>query len=79
MPQKNTLSGKTQGIWEFCQTQGIWFAQVMNSLILKKQDILIFAGEFPNSSNSVKLTKLSQISEIDTGKILIVFEWGPCM
>ena len=45
--QKNSLSGKTQGIWKFCQntgkTQGIWFAQVVNSLILKVKDISIFA------------------------------------
>ena len=36
---KKSLSGKTQGIWKFCQntgkTQGIWFAQVVNVLILK--------------------------------------------
>ena len=45
--QKNSLSWKTQGIWKFCQntgkTQGIWFAQVVNSLILKVKDISIFA------------------------------------
>ena len=45
--QKKSLSGKTQGIWKFCQntvkTQGIWFAQVVNSLILKIKDISIFA------------------------------------
>ena len=46
---KNSLSGKTQGIWKFCQntgkTQGIWFAQVVNSLILKVKDISIFAAK----------------------------------
>ena len=40
-------SGKTQGIWKFCQntgkTQEIWFAQVVNSLILNLKDISIFA------------------------------------
>ena len=45
--QKNSLSGKTQGIWKVCQntgkTQEIWFAQVVNSLILKVKDISIFA------------------------------------
>ena len=44
MAQKN-LSGKTQGIGKLCQntgkTQGIWFAQVVNSLILKVKDIAI--------------------------------------
>ena len=37
--KKKSLSGKTQGIWKFCQntgkTQGIWFAQAVSSLILK--------------------------------------------
>ena len=47
MTQKKSLSRKTQGIWKFCQntgkTQGICFAQVVNSLILNSKDILIFA------------------------------------
>ena len=47
--KKKSLSGKTQGIWKFCQntgkTQGILFAQVVNSLILKVYDIAIFAAE----------------------------------
>ena len=51
--QKKSLSGKTQGIWKFCQntekTQGIWFAQVVNSLILKVKDISLFAAK--NSKN----------------------------
>ena len=38
---------KTQGIWKFCQTQGIWFAQVVSSLILKVKDISIFAMKIP--------------------------------
>ena len=41
--QINSLSGKTQVIWKFCQnpgkTKGIWFAQVVNSLILNVKDI----------------------------------------
>ena len=41
--QKKFLSGKTQGIWKFCQTTGktqeSWFAQVVNYLILKVKDI----------------------------------------
>ena len=40
---------KTQGIWKFCQntgkTQGIWFAQVVNSLTLKVKDISIFTAK----------------------------------
>ena len=30
----------------FAKTQGLWFAQVVNSLILKIQDIAIFAVKF---------------------------------
>ena len=37
--QKNSVSEKTQGIW---------FAQVVNSLILKVKDILKFAAKFTN-------------------------------
>ena len=43
--QTNSLSAKRQGIWKFCQTQGIWFAQVVNSLILKVKDIMIIAAK----------------------------------
>ena len=54
---KNSLSGKTQGIWKFCQTtgktQGIWFARVVNSLILKVKDISKFA------TKKFKLDKLA--------------------
>ena len=32
----------------FAKTQGIWFAQVVNSLILKVKDISIFAAKLPN-------------------------------
>ena len=66
MATTKSLSGKTQGIWKFCQntgkTQGIWFAQVVNSLILKVKDniISIFAAkisqhflELDQSANSV--------------------------
>ena len=38
-----------QGIWKCCQstgkTQGIWFAQVVNSLILKVKDFSKFAAK----------------------------------
>ena len=44
--QKNPCQEK-QEIWKLCQntgkTQGIWFAQLINSLILKVKDITIFA------------------------------------
>ena len=49
---KKSLLGKKQGICKFCQNtgkiQGIWFAQVVNSLIPKVKDISIFAVKIPN-------------------------------
>ena len=47
--KKKSLSGKTQGIWKFCQntgkTLGILFPQVVNSLMPKVKDIAIFAAK----------------------------------
>ena len=37
-------------IGNFAKTQGIWFAQVVNSLILKVKDITIFATRISNFS-----------------------------
>ena len=51
------------------KTQGILFAQVVNSLIVKIQNIPIIAARFTNVSKSVLHKKLSQISEIGTGNI----------
>ena len=67
--RENDLSGKTQGIWKFCQTQGILFVEVVKFLILKIRDIAIIAAYFRFFSMSVSLMNLSQISEISTGKI----------
>ena len=64
---------------------GILFAQVVISQNIKIKDIAIFAMNF---CKSVSLMKLSQISEIGTGKnfqldrenmgnLWIGFEWGP--
>ena len=53
----NSLSGETQGIWKFGQntgkTRGIWFAQVVNPLVLKVKDISKFAMK--NSNILLKL------------------------
>ena len=66
--RKNSLSGKTQGVWKFCQNtgkiQGIWFAQVVISLILEVKDVSIFfwrswIGQFC-VCNSHKSRKLAQ-------------------
>ena len=48
--QKNIpCQGKHREFWKFCQntgkTQGIWFAQVVSSLILKVKVILKFAAK----------------------------------
>ena len=45
MTQKNPCQGKHREFGNFAKTQGIWFAQVVNSLILKIMDIAIFALE----------------------------------
>ena len=64
--QKYVLSGKTQGIWKFCQntvkTQGIWFAQVINSLILKVKDIAIFAAKISNLFQKLNRSAKSVLS-----------------
>ena len=61
----------------FAKTQGIVCAQVLNSLILKINDIAIFVAKnitiFPSEPNvsakSVLHMKLPQITEIGTGKL----------
>ena len=50
--------GKTQAFGSCAKTQGILFAQVVNSLRLKIQDIVIFAAKFSNYLKSVFLMKL---------------------
>ena len=42
MAPKNPCQGKHREFGNFAKTQGIWFAQVVNSLILMVKDILIF-------------------------------------
>ena len=72
--KKNPCQGKHREFWNFAKTQGILFAQVVNSLILKVKDIAIFAAKISNFSsrswiglptqfcvcNSHKLCKLAQ-------------------
>ena len=40
--KKNSCQGKHREFGNFAKTQGIWFAQVVNSLILKVKDISKF-------------------------------------
>ena len=43
MAKNNPCQVKHREIGNFAKTHGIWFAQVVNSLILKVKDISIFA------------------------------------
>ena len=59
MAKKNPCQKKTQGIWNFAKTtgktQGIWFAQVVNPLILNVKDIAKFATK--SSQKNLPLDK----------------------
>ena len=46
MVKNISCQGKHREFGNFAKTQGIWFAQVVNSLILKVKDIGIFAAKF---------------------------------
>ena len=41
--RENPCQGKHREFGNVAKTQGIWFAQVVNSLILKVKDISVFA------------------------------------
>ena len=43
--QKNPCQGKHREFGNFGKTQGIWFAQFVNSLTLTVKDISIFAAK----------------------------------
>ena len=57
---KNIPSGKTQGIW---------FAQVLNSLILKLKDISMFAAEIPNFFEAGYVYQVSLVYVIVTNHV----------
>ena len=48
--QKKVPQGKHREFGNFAKTQGIWFAQVINSLILKVRDVSLFATKISNIS-----------------------------
>ena len=48
MAKNNSLSGKTQGIWKYCQNTRNLVCSGVTSMILKVQDILIFAAKISN-------------------------------
>ena len=43
--KKNPCQRKHREFGNLAKTQGIWFAQVVNSLILKVKDMLVFAAK----------------------------------
>ena len=45
MAEKIACQGKHREFGNFAKTQGIWYAQVVISLILKVKDVLIFAAK----------------------------------
>ena len=47
-PKKIPCQGKHKEFGNFAKTQEIWFAQVVNSLILKVKDVSIFAAKILN-------------------------------
>ena len=58
MAKRIPCQGKHRDFGNFAKTQGIWFAQVVNSLILKVKDITEFAAEI--SKFFFKLDKSAQ-------------------
>ena len=46
--QKKICQGKHKEFENVAKTQGIWFAQVVNSLIVKVKDIAIFVAKVLN-------------------------------
>ena len=58
MAKKNPCQGKQREFGNFAKTQGIWFAQVVKSLILKVKDISKFAAKI--SQKNLKLDKSNE-------------------
>ena len=60
MEKKIPCQGKHREFGNFAKTQGIWFAQVINSLILKVKDLSIFAVKI--SKKKIKAGYVCQVS-----------------
>ena len=45
MAKKNPCQGKHREFGNFAKIQGIWFTQVVNSLVLKVKDVMILAAK----------------------------------
>ena len=62
--KKNPCQRKHREFGNFAKTQGIWFAQVVNSLILKVKDISIMEN--------------LRLDRKNTGNLKMQCEWVPC-
>ena len=65
--QNNSQSGKNREFGFFAKTQGILFAQVVNSLILKVKDILIFAGKI-----SIFFPEAGQVCQVSFEYLILI-------
>ena len=68
---KNSLQGKHRELRNFAKTQGVLFAQVVNSLIIKMEDISIFATKYSIFSKSALLMKLLKFLKFGQVKFLV--------
>ena len=66
MAKKNPWQGKHREFGNFVKTQGISFAQVVNFLILKLKDIVIFAAK-----NSIFFLKAGLVCQVSFVYILV--------
>ena len=69
MAKKNSCQGKHREFGNFAKTQGIWFSQILNSLILKVKEILIFAAKISIFSFFFKVCQVSFMSVIVTNHV----------
>ena len=90
-PKKNPCQGKHRELGNLAKSQGIWFAQLVNSLILKVKDILVFAAKFFKFSlkldsqfcvcNCHNARKLAQgkfaVGQGNNGNLKMQVEWVP--
>ena len=57
--KKNPCQGKHRKFGNYSKTQGIWFAQVINSLILNVKDISLFAAKIPQKKLKLDMSTKS--------------------
>ena len=93
MAPKNPCQGKHREFGKFAQTEGVWFAQAVNSLILKVKDISICAAQISyfffnwirlasqfcvcNNQKQAKVVVRQGKNRENTGNLKMQFEWVP--